>query len=679
MAPRLWFDTETRSKTPIKVGTYGYARDAEVTLVAYALDDGCVQHWEPLRPNTAIPADFLRAWKDPKTEIWAHNAQFDRLVTRTWFLPTPSRDRWRCSMVLAYSNSLPGALDDLCALLKVPQEMAKLKEGRELINLFCIPDKDGKYGDWDTHPEKWAKFVAYCRNDVEAMRYIVNKLPHHNARDVDWRHYELDQRINDRGFQIDAELAEAAVVLCANRKAEINADLQLVTDGKVQTAGQGEAFLKMLLEDYGVTLPDLKADTLRRRMEDESLPWHVRELIGMRQEAAKASVAKYAAALKVAINGRLHGTMQFRGADRTGRDAGRVFQPQNLPRPSVKFKTVKDYIAAIKAGCFDILYDDALRACADSLRSLIVAAPGKKLAVNDWSNIEGRGLAWLAHEDWKLAAFRAFDEGRGPDMYVASYARMFRVSLDEAAKHRQVGKVLELSMGYAGGVKAFVSMAAVYGLNLDELAARVELPGHVLAAAKKTWQWAVENKKTYGLPEATYVACDGLKRMWREAHPETVKFWYALDEAVRGAISSPKEVFTCNYLKIVRAGWKLYITLPSGRRLVYPLPKWTPADGIVFFGRNPYTKKWGDTKTYHGKLAENVNQAMCADIMWHAVEVAEDQEDVEVVLRVHDELVAEGEGDLLVRLQRAMNTVPAWAPGFPLVSAGFETDRYHKE
>jgi DNA polymerase len=256
--------------------------------------------------------------------------------------------------------------------------------------------------------------------------------------------------------------------------------------------------------------------------------------------ASTSSVSKYKRVIRsTSSDGYLRGVIQFSGAGRTGRDAGRLFQPQNLMRPTLPTDVIETGIESIKAGCADLVTNNVMELCANAMRGVIIAPPGKKLVVADLSNIEGRVLAWLAGEEWKLQAFRDYDRGEGPDLYVASYARTFRVPLEQAK--RQVGKVLELAMGFGGGVGSFITFAAVYGLDLEKMTAGLSLPDDVVGEARNFWEWSVETKRsTYGLSREVFVACDSLKRLWRRAHPKIVALWAVSENAFREAVYDEK-------------------------------------------------------------------------------------------------------------------------------------------
>lgn len=321
---------------------------------------------------------------------------------------------------------------------------------------------------------------------------------------------------------------------------------------------------------------------------------------------------------------------------------------------------------------------------ANCIRGCIVAPPGKKLVIADLSNIEGRGLAFLAGERWKLKAFADFDAGVGEDLYKVAYGRSFNIDPKEATgQKRQIGKVMELGLGYEGGVAAFLTFAAVYRMDLSALAAAVyeTASSEAMANAKGMWKWATKQKRTLGLPENVYVACEILKRAWRDAHPATCALWKAAGDSVRAAIKNPGETFPIGqHLKARRDGAWLRIRLPSGRYLCYINPKVDDDGQITYFGVNQYTRQWGAIKTYSGKLAENFSQAFARDILAYNMPAIE-RAGYEIVLSVHDELLTETPDAPEFNteaLSQMMATAPSWAHGIPLAAAGFETYRYKK-
>lgn len=702
----LWGDLETYCEIPINNGTHAYAEGIEVMLFAWAIGDEPVSVWD-LTAGEPIPSRLRKAIADPNTILFFHNSHFDRTVLRH-AMPelAPPVERWRDTMVQALAHSLPGALGALCEVLGVPQDKAKDKEGKSLIQLFCKPrPKNSKLrrATSKTHPVEWQRFVAYAGLDIEAMREVYKRLPKWNYQGAELALWHRDQRINDRGVCVDVELAEAAVIAVEIEQKRLAKRTQAMTDGEVQAATQRDALIKHIVESYGVELPDMQRSTLERRIADPDLPSAVKELLAIRLQASTTSTSKYKSLMKgISSDGRLRGTLQFCGASRTGRWAGRLFQPQNLPRPTLKQERIDEGIEALKSGCADLLFDNVMELTSSALRGCIMAPAGKKLVVSDLSNIEGRKLAWLAGEQWKLDAFRAYDtlildqtgapiwdaaakdyKRRGPDLYKLAYAKAFNITPEDVTKYqRQIGKVMELGLGFGGGVAAFLTFALVYGLDLEELAtaALPNIPRDVQREAKSWYDESMKRKATYGLSERVFIACDSLKRLWRRAHPETCDFWYQLERTVRAAIATPKKTLYCGYLKVRRDGAWLRIQLPSGRALCYPSPS-IEKGNITYMGINSYSRKWQRLKTYGGKLVENVTQAAARDVLAGNMPLIENA-GYSIVLTVHDEVICEApdtDDYTDAALSSLLSTNPTWAPDIPLNAGGFEALHYRKD
>lgn len=699
MSSRLWIDLETFSETPISVGAYRYAEDADILLVAYAFDD------EPARVVDVAGGELMpQRILDHAGEVWAHNANFDRVVLSRFFPQFANPRRWRDTMVLAYSASMPGSLGALCKLLRLPVDQAKDEDGRKLIQLFCKPrpacvdaqlrlfqtaggqTRGSRVLTRDDRPQEWARFVDYARRDVEAMREVWRRLPKVNDTPEFWAQWHLDQAINDRGMAIDLELTEAAIKAATEARIESDETVQRVTGGKLATAGQRDAMLRFLCEECGVTLPDFQRSTLERRLNEPGLPEHVRELLAARLASGKASVKKFDT-LRAATSsdGRLRGCLQFCGASRTGRWSGRLFQPQNLPRGSRTPAEVETGIGALKAGLAPLLYDDVSQLVSDCLRGAIVAGPGNRLVVADLSNIEGRVLAWLAGERWKLDAFRAFDRGEGVDLYCATYGRTFGIDPRSVTKaQRQIGKVLELAMGYQGGVSAFLVFARGYGVDLDDLAriTRDNLAREYLDEAAEAFAFFDEKGMTYGLSRDTFIALDAIKRAWRAAHPAIVALWASAEEAALRALREGGE-HPAGRLHYCTKDGSLWCRLPSGRGMAYPAARpggRKRTSALSYWGQHMAAKGWGFIDTYAGRLVENATQATARDILAESMAAIEER-GFRIVLSVHDELLTEApiDSDLDVdELSRLMATPPAWAADLPLAAAGFEGTRYRK-
>lgn len=703
----LYLDTETYS--PVNLFTGGLARyctQVEVMVVTWALDDGPVHEWDVTR-NPEPPKALLVA-AEQCDKVIAHNAQFDRAVIEAALpdLGALLAGKWYCTMAQAFRHGLPGGLDKLCRVFKISEGDSKIN-GRALVLQFCKPDKGGNRATRDTHPADWKDFLVYAKQDIVAMRVVHRKLPTWNDTPFEMALWDLDQVINNRGIAVDVDFAKAAVRATTAEKKRLGTRTEELTYGTVDRTTQRDKLLAFLFAEHGVDLPDLKADTIERRLEDPELPEYVKELLRIRQQASKASTGKYKRVLDMHVAGRMYFMLQIYGAYRTGRWGGRNLQPQNLPRPMHSFEEVLEAIDAVMCGSEDLVLDSVMESMSSAIRSVLWAAKGRKLVISDLANIEGRKLAWIAGEDWKLDAFRDYDAGIGPDLYKLAYARAFNIdptAVGDESLERQVGKVLELAMGYAGGVGAFVAMAATYGLDLEELAerARPAIPRKVLLDAEETWHWAVKKSRTMGLSQNVYVVCEALKVLWRNAHPATVQLWGDVETAARCAILNKGEVFTAGRLQFDRKGAWLRMRLPSGRYLLYPNPRLVGGmQEIQFAAWNVYKKCWKHETTYGGKLVENACQGSARDIMAHGMQRAEDA-GYPIVLTVHDELVTEppsgplrqGIDDELVNisvledeaktaftakgLSACLATVPPWAQGLPLAAKGFESQRYRK-
>lgn len=651
----VFLDTESYSECDIKRGTYRYAADpsTEVTLLTYAIEAHPVKCWD-LSKCQPMPKDLERALDMAyagEATIVAHNVMHDRIMLRDVLGQDIPISRWVCTMGLALAHSLPASLAELGRVLGLPADLQKDKDGKRLINLFCKPRPKNckeRRADWYTHPEDWDLFIDYAIRDVETMRECHWRLPNRNGH-IDRKVWELDQRINDRGFAVDVDFAQAALVADRQHKADMARRMAEATGGAVGSATQRQATLDYVnrLMPAGEELPDLTSSRVEMLLEDTSPGTMLHTLLSLRLAASSTTAAKYKVVVASETGGRLRGGLRYCGAARTGRWSGRIFQPQNMARPSLKEKDILLGIDALKLGCEELVVDDLTATLTSALRGVIIAPPGKKLVVADLSNIEGRVLAWLAGEEWKLQAFRDVDAGRGHDLYVLAYSRSFGVEPEVVlenktsgdGKMRQIGKVQELALGYQGGVNAFDSMAAIYRLDLEG----VDLQGIVNA--------------------------------WRKANPRIKAFWYDMENACKRVLMGADPV-RVGHIRVSKEGRWLRLLLPSGRSLCYPSAKLD--DGkITYMGQDQYTRKWKRLETYGGKIVENLCQAVARDIMAHGMLLAEEY-GLEVVLTVHDELITETVDGSVDTLVQCMSVVPTWAAGLPLAAAGFETTRYRK-
>lgn len=711
----LYLDTETRSHVNLVTqGTYKYAEACEIIMWQYAIDDGEVVVDDYLTP------ELSSLLADERYEIVIHNSQFDRTVIRHCTGIDIPTSRIFDTMACAMAHSLPGSLGKLCAILGIGKDKAKDKEGDKYIQLFCKPPKvrkkNGKqrdllsgsqgvlrpldfsngdqgvrhdiYAGWPTkesHPTEWGGFRNYGRLDIESMREMYKRLPRWNFKVAEREIWELDQRMNDRGVCVDLPLAHGAVRAAERAQKEYAEATYDKTGGRVISTNQRQAIIDFIYDEYGVTFDDLKSSTVRNALETD-LPPGLLDLLEIRLDASKTSSSKYKRVVNCSnSDGRLRGLLQFCGAIRTGRWAGRLFQPQNLPRPTIKNQVLADAIADIKSGAIGLISDSytVMEACSSALRGVIIAPEYKKLFISDLSNIEGRVLAWLAGEIWKIKAFRDFDSGKGHDLYNLTYAKAFGIPVEDVTDDlRQIGKVMELAFGYQGGVGAWITFALAYGIDLEVMAKKAinSIPADMIADSRRFLSWTKEQKKsTYGLSETAFIVCNSFKEMWRAEHTHIADYWKGLERACIKAMNKPGESVIIGMHKIRLDGAWLRIGLPSGRCLCYPHPKLI--DGkLTYEGINQYTHKWGTIKTYGGKLAENITQAVARDVLAYGM-LGVEKLKYEILLTVHDEIIAEApdtdefsaEG-----LADAMSKPPIWAIDLPLAAKGFEAYRYRK-
>jgi DNA polymerase len=350
----IFLDTETFCETPINNGTHRYAEGAEIIMWQWAVGEGPVE----IRDGDEDISDLLALLEDESYEVVIHNSAFDRTVMRHNGVDL-SVERVFDTMVCAMAHSLPGALGTLCSILGVAVDKAKDKEGRTWINLFCKPQPKGRKirrATKHTHPVEWEAFREYGRLDIEAMREIYKKLPRWNYRAAERSLWELDQRINERGVLMDLDLAHAAIRASDRAQKELSRQAHDMTDGAVSSANQRDKMLEHILAEYGIAMADMKGSTIEKALADEDLPWELKELLVVRAQASKTSVSKYKRVLNgVSADGRLRGLLAFCGALRTGRWAGRLWQPQNLARPTIKNKEIELWIEALKADAEDLV------------------------------------------------------------------------------------------------------------------------------------------------------------------------------------------------------------------------------------------------------------------------------------------------------------------------------------
>lgn len=669
-------DFETRSALDLKkVGLHRYARhpSTDVWCLAWAIDDMEPEIWTPGMPVPARLAAHVKAGG----HFVAHNAPFELeiwnqiLVPRYGFPPLAPEQTY-CTMAQCYAMSLPGALED--AALALGLHVLKDAEGRALMLRMARPRAtvNGAH-TWWTDPEKIQRLHAYCQQDVRVERELHKLLM--PLSDTERRVWLLDYKINQRGVAVDLASARAAIAMGERVKEEVNAKLAEITGGQV-TAVTAVAALKTWIASRGVAVHGLaKQDVVDMLASKVPLPDDVRTVLVLRQEAGRASNAKFDVMVdRAGDDGRLRQMYQYHGAG-TGRWAARGVQPHNLPRDMPKPEIVEKILAYVREGnhtAIDMIYGPPLTMVSRCLRSFFVAPPGRKIISGDWSNVEGRGQAWFSGEQWKLDAFVKADNKTGPGLYELAYARMFNVpveSVKNPSEERQIGKVSELAFGYEGGVGSFHTMAKAYP----------EISGKISDTQAAEFRDA-----------------------WRAAHPRIKATWKQIVKAAIMAVRNPGQVYECGYpgrqAKYKVVGSFLWCLLPSGRAICYPYPKLLEGEygpQLTYMTvPSPDDKKklkviddpknasnWARIGTYGGSLFNNIVQGFCRDILAHGM-ILLDAQGAELVLHTHDDKNIEIDAAKAERardaMEKIMRTPPAWAAGFPLYSKPAIMERYGK-
>lgn len=672
-------DYETFSLLDLtKVGAYRYAEDesTEILMCSYYRPEWAeVKIWVPAE-GEAMPADLEDIYRDNGTDIIAWNANFERNITRCCL---PQFDvpvtRYRCAMVSAMSIGFPGKLAQAGPAIGLPEELFKQEGGSRLISKFCKPRKPSKKNPatrWTpvAAPEDWALFKQYCLQDTRAETAIWDKLHAWRMPDEEQRLWVLDQEMNDRGVQIDVELVRAAHTMGLMHRE------RLVTRAKELTGLDNPNSVQKLIdwlnsqpdfdpEEENDEVKNLRKKTVEQILGRGDLDEVVRQVLELRQQIAKSSLKKYDTILRaVCADDRIRGTMQFGGANRTMRWAGRLLQVQNLPQGIIEdFELLALTRELVRAGDYETLIwifgeDQIPNVLATLIRTCLTAGPGKRLIVADLSAIEARVTAWFAQCAWRLEVFRTHGM-----IYEASASQMFSIPFAEfktfkkrTGKHhpyRKKGKVSELALGYQGAVNALITMGALeMGLTLEELQPMVDA-------------WRLANPEIAGVINADGYPEGGL---WRDVEG-------AVKKCLRTGLR--QEVARCI---IRKAGGNLVITLPSGRHMHYVkahLHREGRRTEIRYWGTDQKTKRWGLLNTYGGKLVENIVQAFSRDILR---EILFRLPTYHPIMLVHDEGVWEetiGEGSLDETLV-AMSTEVSFAPGLPLKGDGFENSFYMK-
>ena len=646
MGRTLAIDIETYSDVDlISCGVYKYSSSPhfEILLIAYSVDDEetvCIDVANGEEP----PKEFMEMLFDDTVTKTAFNANFERTCFSNYYQHSFRPEAWRCTAVQAAMLALPLSLEGVGAVLGLDKQ--KMTEGKELIKYFCSPCKATKSNGGRTRnlpkdaPEKWRQFKTYCIRDVDVEKQIRQRLAKFPIPKREQEIYCLDQRINDRGIMVDRNLVNHAVACDLLYKETATARAYELTGLENPNS---VSQLKLWLKEKGLEVDSLAKDTVKDlSMKAEG---DVQEVLKLRLATSKTSVKKYEAIDRsVCAENRVHGLLQFYGANRTGRWAGRLVQIHNLPQNHLPdLELARALVSEGRYEEVELFYESTPNVLSELIRTAFVAKPGCRFIISDYSAIEARVLAWLAGEEWRLQVFETHGK-----IYEASASAMFHVPIEEIIKTsplRQKGKISELALGYGGAVGALTSMGALkMGLTEEEL--------------------------------------PGLVSTWRSANPHITAFWWAVDEATVTAVRDKKPS------KVGRVSFEyksgiLFVTLPSGRKLSYVKPRMMlnkfGREGLTYEGIGE-SKKWMRLETYGPKLVENIVQAASRDILAEAM-LRLEKEGFDIVCHVHDEVVLEvPDGKSSVEeVNEIMAVNPVWTEGLPLKAAGFESPFYKKD
>ena len=660
----LTIDLETYSPQDIgKVGAYRYAQDPdfEILLCSAAVDDGRVQLTDTTE-NSLIGLTALKPLLfDPRYTKRAWNAAFEWWCLSEHFHLTQQQredwlDQWQDSMVHAMYCGLPASLKDAGKALRLPEDKAKMREGAALIRYFCCPCKPTKTNGGRTRnlpdhdPAKWEIFRQYNIRDVETERHIDNLLAPFTVPDFIWQQWRDDVRMNSRGIATDANLTSGALWCGQQYSAELFEEAQRIT-GLTNPNAPGQ--LRDWLNDNGADLPDLQKATVAEALKQPQPP-SVKRVLEIRQGLGKSSLKKYdAIQAATGPDGRIRGTLQFYGATRTGRWAGRLLQVQNLPRTYLKHQNeVRQLIKGKQVDALEMIYGDVNDVLSQMIRTALIPAPGSVFIDADFSAIEARLIAWDAKEEWVLDVFRTTGK-----IYETTAAKMFGIPVETIVKghpnysYRQRGKVATLALGYQGGVGAMRRM--------DVSGALKDLPDEEI---------------------------QDMVNRWREQNPNIVQLWRTMEHAAkfvinskRGCLAIPGVTFrmeastTCPFPFMT-------MSLPSGRKLYYANPS-VGDDGHIHYMEQT-DRGWQDSETYGGKLTENLTQAIGRDCLEFALDNLK-AAGFKVVFHIHDEVVIERqtndpEADLY-EVRRIMSQPAPWAKGLPLNAEGWVGDFFTKD
>lgn len=671
----LSIDIETYSDVDLgKAGLFKYAQSPAfaILLFAYSIDGGPVQVIDLTHPecNHETALSWMRnVLLDPGITLHAYNAAFEWYCLSRYLGMTEAEtaiwaSQWRCTMLHGQYCGLPAGLGAVGAAMGLPQDKQKDSVGKSLITYFCKPCKPTKTNGQRTRnlphhdPDKWNLFVEYNRQDVVAEMEIERRLSGFPVPEAVQRQWVLDQRINLRGVAVDLELVDAALEMDWINGQKLLKEAQTISGlDNPNSVSQLKRWLEKELDEE---VTDLRKETVSDLLGRELPNEDAIRILEIRRDLGKASNKKYAAIRNAVGEGdRVRGMMQFYGANRTGREAGRIVQPQNLPHDTVDHEELaRELVKSRHRASVEFAYGSIPHTLSALIRTALVAGPGCTFIDADFSAIEARVIAWLAGEQWVLDVFRTHGK-----IYEATASRLYGVPMEKIVKGqpeyklRQFGKAATLALGYQGGPPALITAGRL---------------------SKDTPEEQLRE----------------IVNQWRAANPAIKNFWYKVEAAAQQAVNEgrravvpvsggqvlvfAREIDTANGLDFMT------IQLPSGRQLFYANPHMGQNrfgnPSLCYWGQNGTSKKWQVTETYGGKLAENITQAVARDCLFYAMERLTEA-GYHVVFDVHDEVVLEvkeGTADL-ADVVRIMSQSPPWAPDLPLNADGWVNQFFHKD
>ena len=645
----IGIDIETYSSNDLKsCGVYKYveAPDFTILLFAYSVDRGPVTCCDFAQGET-LPENVVEALRDPGVVKTAFNAAFERVCISHYFgWPLMDPAQWRCTMVRAARMGLPLSLGQCGEVLRLAD--GKMKEGAALIRYFSVPNRGKRHLPADA-PDRWEVFKKYCIRDVEVEQAILAKVRRLEIPAFDEELYTVDQRINDRGVMIDAQMVANAARFDDDYKAELLKEAQQISG--MENPNSPAQIKQYIHQATGLPIQSLNKkdlDDIEKQLKYWPKP---RRILEIRREMGKTSNKKYPAMLQcVCQDGRIHGLLQFCGAARTGRWAGRLVQIQNLPQNHLQdLDYARQLVKAGDLADFELNYSNPTQVLSELIRTAFIAKPGCTFHVCDFSAIEARVIAWIAGENWVLDVFR-----KGGDIYCATASQMFGVPVEKHganAELRQKGKIAVLALGYGGGIGALENMG-----------------GSKMGLTER------EEKE--------------IIQKWRDANPRIVKFWATVEAAAMKALKTGESTTIHRGIEVAKRWGMLTITLPSGRIVCYPRARigteygdsWRGDHEIIEYeGLNQTTKKWEAIRTYGGKLTENIVQSVARDILGIVILRAEDA-GLKIVFHIHDEIIVEAEpGQTLEDVTAIFSQPIDWCKDLPLKGAGYTTPYYLKD